>query len=134
MPLDTINVCAGIITNKDKILICQRSESKFNGAWEFPGGKVEKNESQKQALKRELEEELGIHTKVGEHFHSVYFKYTQTQQINLHSYIIDSYTGQITCHVHAQYKWVSIDNIAFYSFLPADLPILEQIIKLKKHP
>ncbi|WDE98013.1 (deoxy)nucleoside triphosphate pyrophosphohydrolase [Lentisphaera profundi] len=134
MPFDIINVCAGIIRKNDKILICQRSESKFNGAWEFPGGKVEINESQEQALKRELEEELGIKAKIGHHFHTVYFKDSPTQQINLHSYIINSYTGQITCHVHAQYKWVSIDNIALHNYLPADLPIVAQITKLKKHP
>ena len=52
-----INVSAGIIIKDDQVLICQRREAHHKGAWEFPGGKIELNESHQEALKRELNED-----------------------------------------------------------------------------
>ena len=70
----------------------RRKEENYKGAWEFPGGKIEANESHQEALKRELKEELGISCEIGPHFHSVLFKYEKSKQLNLHCYIINSFS------------------------------------------
>lgn len=58
-----MEVVAGVIHQNNRILLARRSRKKDRGGkWEFPGGKIEKNESAKEALTRELMEELQIHT------------------------------------------------------------------------
>ena len=65
---DMIRVLAAVLINRGKYLICQRpSHKRHGGLWEFPGGKIEKNETQFEAARRELDEELGlVVTDVGE--------------------------------------------------------------------
>lgn len=132
MLLLPLQVCAGIIIDKNKFLLCQRKEEKHKGAWEFPGGKVEAHESHQDALKRELKEELGISCEIGPHFQSVLFKYEKNKQLNLHCYIINSFSGKIHCHTHTQAVWVTAEEAPFYKLLPADLPVMEKLIRQKK--
>ena len=69
--LNTKRVCCAIIKKEDKVLIAKRSDGKYRGFWEFPGGKVKKDESDKNCLERELTEELGIKTITGKIFSEV---------------------------------------------------------------
>mgnify|MGYP000002639307 CR=1 FL=1 len=127
-----INVCAGIITENDRVLICQRSESHHKRAWEFPGGKIEFNESHQEALKRELNEELSINCEIGPHFHSVFYKHNISTQLNLHAYLIHNFTGKPKCLVHSQILWVTLQELSDYNFLPADLPLVENLLNRHK--
>ncbi len=130
-----INVCAGIIIEGNRVLICQRSESHHNGSWEFPGGKIELNESHQEALKRELNEELSINCEIGQHFHSVFYKLNINTQLNLHAYLIHNFTGKPQCFVHSQIIWIAIEELPYYNFLPADLPLVENLLnRHKKEP
>ncbi len=74
--MKTIIVAAGLIIERGKVLITQREEGSPHGFfWEFPGGKVEEGEEPRQALRRELREELGIEVKVGRFFDAVFHPY-----------------------------------------------------------
>ena len=68
----TIEVVAAVICEEGKILATQRGYGDFEGLWEFPGGKIEKNESQEEALVREIREELGCTININKKICTVY--------------------------------------------------------------
>lgn len=126
--MKTINVVAAIIEKDGKILLAQRdSSSDQAGLWEFPGGKVELNEDQPQALARELQEELGIVACVGNYVAS-----TQWQQseriVRLHAWQIETFSGELQKHCHSAFAWVTPLQARDYSLAPADIPLLESYI------
>lgn len=119
-------VCAIIIYN-NKILITQRSETmKLPLKWEFPGGKVEKEESEKQALTREIKEELNIETlpqkRISSHIHDY-----GSFKINLIAYLCEYVSGEIKLLEHKNYKYVNLDELKNYDLAEADLPIIEKL-------
>jgi 8-oxo-dGTP diphosphatase len=74
--MNTVIVAAGIVVENGRVLLAQRkSTSHLGGKWEFPGGKVEPGEDPKAALRRELEEELGIDVEVGDVFDVAFHRY-----------------------------------------------------------
>lgn len=120
-------VTAAIITNKDKILIAQRAKNEnLAGKWEFPGGKIEKEETPEQCLKREIEEELELNIEVGEFLGESIYKYSNGE-IKLMAYFSTIIDGEIHLHVHDQVKWVTIEEIDTYDFAPADIPLVEKL-------
>ncbi|KFK94462.1 MULTISPECIES: pyrimidine (deoxy)nucleoside triphosphate diphosphatase [unclassified Serratia (in: enterobacteria)] len=123
-----IDVVAAIIEKDGRILLAQRdSSSDQAGLWEFPGGKVELNEDQPQALARELQEELGIIANVGQYVAS-----TQWQQndrmIRLHAWHVATYRGELQQHCHSAFAWVTPLQARNYRLAPADVPLLESYI------
>lgn len=121
---------AGILYSSGKVLIAQRSEPKYNGLWEFPGGKIEKNESAEECLIRELQEELGILVKVKRLFCKTEWS-RPDKIIILHTFEIDSFAGEPVPSVHSQLKWVDIKELRKEELLPADRPVVD---KLKSSP
>src|SRR4030043_2017217 len=76
--LKTIIVTAGVIIEKKKVLVAQRMEGALRGRlWEFPGGKVEDGEDPREALRRELKEELDVEVEVGKLFEAVFYSYPE---------------------------------------------------------
>ena len=73
--MKTINVVAGIIKKDNKIFIAERGYGEFKGMYEFPGGKIEPGEKPKDALKRELYEEMQAHIEVDSFFYHVHYEY-----------------------------------------------------------
>ena len=73
--METVNVVAAIIKHQNKILIAQRGYGEFKGMYEFPGGKIEKGETQSHALKRELKEEMNADIEVESFFYHVHYQY-----------------------------------------------------------
>ena len=73
--MKTIHVVAAIIENEGKILATQRGYGEFEGMWEFPGGKVEPGESSREALVREIQEELGADIAVGDYVCTAEYDY-----------------------------------------------------------
>ena len=125
-----IDVVAAIITNKEeKILIAKRSLKKSQGGlWEFPGGKIEKNESKEDAIVREIKEELNMDVKVDSSFDEKIYEYPDKtiRLIALNcSMISDSYEVL----EHEDIKWISEEEFKAYEFAPADIYFIEKIVK-----
>ena len=119
----------GVVLNADgDVLIDQRiNEGLLGGMWEFPGGKLEIDETPEDCMVRELKEELAIDVKLG----PLYTNYTyKTEQItyDLYFFIIKSYIGKIRKIVHDKIKWLTLEEFKDYEILPGDGPLIEQLL------
>jgi 8-oxo-dGTP diphosphatase len=124
-----IKVTAGIIKDNDKVLITRRvSKENFAGGWEFPGGKIEINETPQACLARELKEELNIAVSIGEFCTEVIHDYGN-MNINLIAYYCTIIDGEIQVSVHDKYQWVKINDLLKYDLLPADIPIAKKVME-----
>lgn len=121
-------VVAALIKRDDKFLICQRPKDKARALlWEFVGGKVEKGESHKDALKRECKEELDVDITVGKLFVRVVHEYPDIT-IGLSLFEAELDEGQeIKLLEHVDAKWITAEEIDNYEFCPADEDILAKI-------
>lgn len=129
--MKTIRVVAAILVNNHSILATKRNYGEFNGLWEFPGGKVEPKESKEQALIREIKEELDIDIKINRYFTTVEYDYPKFHLI-MDCYLCHTIdTSAIKLSVHDNMKWLDNNNIDSVQWLPADLPITQQLIKEK---
>jgi 8-oxo-dGTP diphosphatase len=127
--LKTIKVTAGVIIDEDKVLITRRApKENFAGGWEFPGGKIEINETPQECLVRELKEELNIIVTVDKFCTEVAYDYGN-MNINLIAYYCTIVDGEIQISVHDKYKWVKINDLLKYDLLPADVPIAKKVIE-----
>ena len=122
-----IEVVCGIIYNDDKVFIARRRQEKsLAGKWEFPGGKIDKNESEQNALVRELTEEFGmsvqVNSKIGEHLHQ-YPDFT----IKLIAYKCEFKDASFVLTDHDDYKWVFKEEILEYDLADADKPFVKMI-------
>ena len=123
-------VVAGLIVRGDEILICQRAEDgPMPLKWEFPGGKVEPLELAKDALRRELEEELGIQTKIGVRVAIIRHGYPDGTAVELHFYVIEEYEGEIQNLIFHDVRWVSRKELPTYDFLQADIGIVQELAR-----
>lgn len=126
--MDTIKVVCGIIFNGNKILICRRKTSKsFGGFWEFPGGKVEKGESNEHSLMRELNEELGMKVKNISYFRTNIHKY-ESFNIELIAYKCKFLLADFILDDHDAFEWLNIEELLSYNLAPADIPIAKELI------
>lgn len=125
--MKTINVVCGIIIKDDKILLCRKKKEKSMwGFWEFPWGKVEQDESETEALKRELYEELKMNVEVRDYFTTNEHTY-ENFRIKLIAYICDFIDAEFVMSDHDKYEWASVDELLTYKLAPADIPIAESI-------
>ncbi len=123
-----IRVTAAIIQKDNKILIAQRRKDKNLGLkWEFPGGKIDKNETPEECLSRELKEEFGIKTKVGKFITNSIYKYPNIE-IDLMAYYVDYLDGEFKLIDHERIEWVSKDNLKEFDFAEADIPIIDKLL------
>ncbi len=126
-----IEVVCGVIMDGDKVLCVQRSESmSLPFKWEFPGGKIEKNETPEQCLYREIKEELNIEIKIERSLTSSYYQYEKFE-INLIPFLCSMISGEIHLAEHKEYKWLDPKDLLGLDWAAADIPIVEEIIKLK---
>ena len=123
-----INVVAAVIKDEqDKILITQRNLKKSQGGlWEFPGGKIEPNETREQAIVREIKEELDMDITVNEYLAEKTFVYPE-KQINLIALSCTKTGGEIKLLEHEAYRWVTHTELDQFEFAPADLFIVEKL-------
>lgn len=123
----TYQVVAAVITKEDKIFCAQRGPTKsLPLKWEFPGGKVEENEDHKQALKREIQEELKSEILVKDFIITSYYEYKDFN-IYLHAYYCELINGNLELSEHINSKWVNLNEIDDLDWANADLPIVERI-------
>ena len=119
-----VNVVAAIIKKNNNYLIVQRNKNKYMGLkWEFPGGKVENNESFKKALLREIKEELNIkiyiHNKIAQERYK-----DEKIDIVLHYYLCTHESGKIKLNEHEELAWVLKKDFYKYDFAEGDGNIL----------
>lgn len=118
-------VCAAIIRN-EKIGIAKRKSKISNGIYEFPGGKVEDNETEIEALKREIKEECGIEIENIQFF--MKNKDFQEEEIDLSCFICTT-TQEPVLSVHTNFIWTTPDKIYDYPFFESDRCIVEKLIE-----
>ena len=129
--LKMIDVVCGIVKIRDKILITQRSwEMKLPLKWEFPGGKLESNESEIDCIKRELKEELNIEIKVLKRLTNSVYNYGSFQ-INLIPYVVEYVSGEIILAEHKAFQLLGKDNLLNLDWAEADLPIVRELINIE---
>lgn len=125
--MPAIKVCAAVVYHHNKILITLRPEGKkLGGYWEFPGGKIEDQETPEDALKREMIEELAIEVDVGELLETVHHRYEWGNVIIL-AYWCQWKSGDIKHLEVANHCWVDAKDLTAYNILAADQPIIKKI-------
>ncbi|NTV98535.1 MAG: (deoxy)nucleoside triphosphate pyrophosphohydrolase [Chlorobiaceae bacterium] len=123
-------VCA-IIEKEGLFLVAQRPEGKMMASlWEFPGGKVHENEPEETALHRELREELGVMVKIMQRLTPCYHEYRDFS-LTLIPFRCMLAEGEPQALEHSALRWISPDDIPFYSFPAADLPVLEEYLAIR---
>ena len=124
-----IRVVAAIIHKGDKILIARRKQgAHLEFKWEYPGGKVEENEDEKDALKRELLEEFEISSEINKYITESFHEY-DNNKINLRAYSVKHLSGDFKLNDHDRIEWITIEELTKYDFAPADVPINNYLIK-----
>ena len=122
--MKSTNVVAAIIKKDNQYLIVQRNKNKHLGLkWEFPGGKVDKNESFESALKREIQEELNIEINIYKKIAEETYK-DEKIDIILHYYLCSQKNGTIILSEHENLDWVTKKNFEKYDFAEGDGNIL----------
>lgn len=122
-----LEVSAAIIVSNDKILITKRGASKsLANLWEFPGGKVEANESYEDCVVREIKEELNINITVNQYYATNEHQY-EFGTIKLIAFIAELESGTIELTEHTDFAWVSLHELKNYEFAPADIPIIKKL-------
>lgn len=131
--METKKVIAALILRDSKILIAQRGKKDaFYGKWEFPGGKMEEGETEQETLARELNEEIGIHAKIGDYFCSSFFEHHGATW-EMRAYFVRSFTGEIELREHQEVQWVAIKDLPSYDMPDPDKPIVKKLFKLIKN-
>jgi 8-oxo-dGTP diphosphatase len=126
-----INVTCAIILVDSKILVTQRSENmSLPLKWEFPGGKLEENESELECIKREIKEELNIEIEVLYKLSNSIFDYG-TFKINLIPFIANYISGEILLLEHKDYRLLDKTELLNLDWADADIPIVEEFLKLE---
>ena len=124
-----IEVVAGIIYCKNQILCVQRPKNKLHyisEKFEFPGGKIEEGETQKEALKREILEELNISTKIKSLFMTVVHEYPDFE-LTMHTFICEVETKELTLVEHIDQKWLTAKELKTLDWAAADIPIVNKL-------
>ena len=123
-----IKVVAALIEKENKILLAKRStgDALTLEKWEFPGGKVKANESEFDAIEREIFEEFEIKIKAIEFIKNIVYKYPN-KTIDLKLYKCEYVSGNFKLHDHSEYNWVDRNNLLDYDLALADIKLAEYI-------
>lgn len=121
-----VRVVAAIIKHQDKIFATQRGYGEFAGGWEFPGGKIEEGETPKEALKREIMEELETEIKVGELIDTIEYDYP-TFHLSMDCFWAEIVSGNLVLKEHEAAKWLTKAELDSVEWLPADITLIDKI-------
>ena len=121
-------VVAALILNENRILVCQRTRHQAMPLkWEFPGGKIEEGEQPRAALRRELEEELGIEARIGNEVARIHHVYPTGGAIELRFFEVRDYVGEIENRIFRDIRWVGRKELLELDFLEADLQLVKDL-------
>lgn len=129
--MKTVRVVAAVIKaiNKDGepiIFATQRGYGDFKGGWEFPGGKIEEGETPKQALKREIMEELDTEISVGELIDTIEYDYPNFH-LSMDCFWCEIVSGDLVLKEHEAAKWLTKNQLDDVAWLPADITLIDKI-------
>jgi 8-oxo-dGTP diphosphatase len=122
-------VVAALIAKDGKLLVCQRTRHQTMPLkWEFPGGKIEEGEQPRYALRRELEEELGILATVGDEVKRIQHEYPNGGMVELRFFVVREYQREIENRIFRDIQWAEPKDLPKYDFLEADLTLVEDLV------
>ena len=117
-----------MILKDGKVLVCQRTRHQSMPLkWEFPGGKIEDGEQPRDALRRELEEELGIDAHIGEEVARIRHDYKNGGAVELRFYVVNEYTGEMENRIFRDVRWAKRSELPKYDFLEADRELVKDL-------
>lgn len=129
--MKTVVVAAAVMVEGRRVLVTQRKAgTHLAGAWEFPGGKVEAGEDPREALRRELREELGIETTVGEIVDVTFHRYDDAGKAVLLLFFEAARTSSSSDPQPldvAALRWSTCEDLRDDEFPPADVPLLRKL-------
>lgn len=121
-------VVAALIVKGGKLLVCQRTKHQTMPLkWEFPGGKIEEGEQPRDALRRELEEELGILATVGDEIVRIQHEYPNHSMVEIRFYVVREFQKEIENRIFKDIQWARPAELPKYDFLEADLTLVKDL-------
>jgi 8-oxo-dGTP diphosphatase len=121
-------VVAALIVQNGKVLVCQRTRHQTMPLkWEFPGGKIETGEQPRDAMRRELEEELGIQAEIGDEVARIRHRYPNGGSVELRFYLVHAFQGEIDNRIFRDVQWAQPSELPGYDFLEADLTLVQDL-------
>jgi len=125
-------VVAALIEKDGKLLVCQRTRHQTMPLkWEFPGGKIEEGEQPRDALRRELDEELGIEAHIGEEVARIRHEYKGGGSVELRFYVVREYKGELENKIFKDVQWAERSELLGYDFLEADQSLVQELAEGK---
>jgi len=121
-------VVAALILEGEKVLVCQRTRHQTMPLkWEFPGGKIEEGEQPRDALRRELEEELGVEATIGDEVARIRHEYPGGGAVELRFYVVREYRGTLQNKIFKDVQWSCLKDLPTFDFLEADLTLVNDL-------
>jgi 8-oxo-dGTP diphosphatase len=121
-------VVAGLIVKDGKLLVCQRTRHQTMPLkWEFPGGKIEEGEQPRDALRRELEEELGINATIGDELVRIQHEYPNGGMVELRFFVVRDFKGELENRIFRDLQWAWPRDLPAFDFLEADLTLVRDL-------
>ena len=124
--MKTIEVAAAIIVKDNKVFATQRGYGEFKDGWEFPGGKLEPGESAREALAREIREELDVDIRVGRLLETVEYDYPKFH-LTMHCFICELLSEEIVLKEHEDARWLKEEELDTVDWLPADVGLINKL-------
>ena len=124
--MKSVEVVAAIIYKDGAYFATQRGYGEFEGMWEFPGGKIEPSETPEDALKREIQEELGIEITIDKFLCTTEYDYPLFH-LTMHCYLCSVKSGDIELREHMSARWLTAELLDSVEWLPADKEILDKL-------
>lgn len=126
--MKVIKVVAAIMVHNGRVFATQRGYGEFKDGWEFPGGKIEPEETPQEALVREIKEELNSVIEVGELLDTVEYDYPEFH-LSMDCFICKVKAGDLELKEHADARWLTTETLDSVDWLPADLGLIQKIKK-----
>ena len=127
--MKVIEVVAAIIYKDGAYFSTQRGYGEFEGMWEFPGGKIVPGESREVALKREIQEELGVDIVIEDLICTTEYDYPSFH-LTMHCYLCRVEAGEIELREHKSARWLRPEKLVSVEWLPADKDVISQLYNL----